>query len=199
MKIRDLNIGTMNASKSAHLIISAYRFENRQDKKVLAFKPKKNTRDDDNFITSRALGEKLPAITISEEDVGVMAENVWKHRPDVLMIDELQFFTVDQIDELALISLTYDVDIYAYGLMISYNSTMFEATKRAVERGFRIVNIEMQCDYCRDDATHHILYIDGQMILDDSGIKVEDNKNADQVYKSVCYACYQKSLDKNNK
>lgn len=191
--VRDLITGTMNASKSAQLLMKAYNLE-RQGKKILVFKPEIDTRDGE-YVISRALTSRRKAIVIPKSANGKMKEEVSRNRPNVLFIDELQFFTVEQIEELADISLSYDVDIYAYGLMMAYNGKMFEATKRAIECGFRLVVIDMQCENCRNDATHHLLYIDGELVLDGNGIHV-----GDQEYKSVCFECYRKAIrDKNKK
>lgn len=193
MRSKDLILGTMNASKSAHLIIRAYNLQNRQGKKILAFKPEGDSRDG-AFIVSRALQEKLPATVVKKDDDGSSMELLVKiEQPDVVLVDEVQFFSEQQIESLAKISLM-GVDIYAYGLLISYTSRMFDATKRAIESGFRIVTMDMQCDKdgCHNDASHHLYYIDGVLQTEGSGIAVEDEefKKAKKEYLSVCYSCY---------
>lgn len=190
--VRDLIVGTMNATKSAQLIMKAYNLE-RQGKKILVLKPEIDTRDGE-YVISRALPNKRKAIVVPKGIKGKMIEEVSKNRPNVVFVDELQFFTIEQIEELAEISLNYDVDIYAYGLMIAYNGKMFEATKRAIECGFRLVTIDMQCENCRNDASHHLLYIDGELITDGDGIRV-----GDQEYKSVCFECYRKAISNKSK
>lgn len=190
--VRDLIVGTMNASKSAQLLMKAYNLE-RQGKKILVFKPEIDTRDGE-YVISRALPSKRKAIVIPKKAKGKMINEVLNNRPNVIFVDELQFFTVEQIEELAEISLNFDVDIYAYGLLIAYNGRMFEATKRAIECGFRLVVIDMQCENCRNDATHHLLYINGEVITDGDGIHV-----GDQEYKSVCYECYRKAIKNKSK
>lgn len=191
LRTRDLILGTMNASKSAQLIMKGFNLD-KQGKKVLTFKPKGDTRDGD-YVVSRALPIKRPAIVVPEEDDGmIMSSAVWRHKPDVILLDEIQFFTVQQIEKIAEISITYDVDIYCYGLLISYNGYMFDSTKRMIESGFRIVPIEMSCDCCNNEATHHLLYVDGVLETGGDGIAVEDAefKKKKQEYKSVCYSCF---------
>ncbi|UGO51251.1 thymidine kinase [Bacillus phage vB_BanS_Skywalker] len=193
-RVKDLILGTMNASKSAQLLMQAFNLE-RQGKKVLVFKPETDTRDG-GVVASRALAEKRPAIVVPKVDNGTMMSlKVWRENPDVIMLDELQFFTVEQVEALAQISITYDVDIYAYGLLNSYTGKMFEPTKRAIECGFRISPITMQCDKCMNDATNHLLYMDGILQVDGDGISVEDFANKNQEYLSVCFDCYQGAID----
>ncbi|AKQ08499.1 thymidine kinase [Bacillus phage PBC2] len=193
MRKKELILGTMSASKSAQLMMQAFNLE-RQGKKVLVFKPETDTRDG-AFVASRALQEKRPAIVIKKTDVDEMKRLIKIEKPDVVMLDELQFFTVEQVEELAFISTLEIVDIYAYGLLLSYTGRMFEPTKRAIECGFRIALIKMQCDKCSNNATNHLLYMDGVLQLDGDGITVEDFKNKQQEYLSVCYSCYHDAIE----
>ncbi|AZU98903.1 putative thymidine kinase [Bacillus phage pW2] len=198
MREKELILGTMNASKSAQLLMKAFNLE-RQGKKVLVFKPEKDTRDE-GVVASRALEETRPAIIVPKKDDGSMiALKIFWENPDVVMIDELQFLTVKQVEALAQVSITYDVDIYAYGLLNSYTGYMFEPTKRAIETGFRIAPITMQCDTCMNDATNHLFYYEGVLQLDGDGITVEEKDNASQEYLSVCYSCYASAVDKHNR
>jgi thymidine kinase len=196
LRARELHLGTMKSAKSAQLIMKGYLLDS-QGKKVLTFKPETDTRDG-AFVTSRALPIKRPATVIPKDDNGnKMSIKIWQNQPDVILIDELQFFTVEQIETLAEISITYDVDIYTYGLMMSYNGTMFDAIKRAIESGFRINYIDMSCDHCNNDASHHLLYVNDKLVLDGDGIAVEDEnfKKKNQRYESVCFSCFQRAID----
>ncbi|PGO60747.1 hypothetical protein [Priestia megaterium] len=196
LRTRHLNVGTMNATKSAQLIMKGFQLD-QQGKKVLTFKPEGDSRDG-AFVVSRATPIKRPAIVVPKKDNGVMMSSlVWSKNPDVILIDEIQFFTVEQIEKIAEISITYDVDIYAYGLLLSYTGMMFESTKRMIESGFKFVNIEMTCDLCHNDATHHLLYVDGELETRGDAIVVEDKEfqKKDKKYQSVCFSCYHMALD----
>lgn len=197
LRVRDLILGTMKSAKSAQLIMKGFLLD-EQGKRVLTFKPETDIRDG-AFVASRALTFKRPAIVVPRNDDGsIMSKEVQNNNPEIILLDELQFFTVQQVEKLAEISVTHDMDIYAYGLMISYNGTMFDSIKRAIECGFRINTIDMPCDHCINDATHHLLYLDGQLQIDDSGISVEDFADKKQKYESVCYSCFQKAIKNHN-
>lgn len=194
LRIRDLMLGTMKSAKSAQLIMKGYILDS-QGKNVLTFKPETDTRDGGE-VASRALPITRPAIIVPKDDNGTcMTLDVWTKNPDVILIDELQFFTVEQVEKLAEISITFDVDIYAYGLMMSYNGRMFEPVRRAIECGFKVNTIDMSCDHCNNDATHHLLYLDDDLQVEGESINVEDFSNKEQKYESVCYSCYIRALD----
>lgn len=185
-------VGTMNASKSAQLLMRAYNLE-RQGKKVLCFKPSTDTRSKE--ISSRAIQETRTAIEISLDDEPLkIVEIIQKQNPDAVFVDELQFFSEEQVEIFARSFSAFDFDLYAYGLLIDYNGNLFLPIKKALECGFSMQTIDMQCDYCYHDATHHILYINGEMYTDNHGITVENTKDDKQEYKSVCFSCYRKEL-----
>ncbi|UUV46996.1 thymidine kinase [Bacillus phage vB_BanS-Thrax5] len=198
MREKELILGTMNASKSAQLLMKAFNLE-RQGKKVLVFKPETDTRDK-GVVASRALAETRPALIVPKFDDGsFIAMNIFWENPDVILVDELQFLLVKQVEALAQASITYDIDIYAYGLLNSYTGKMFEPTKKAIECGFRISPITMQCDKCMNDATNHLFYLGGELQVGGDGITVEDRENESQEYLSVCYSCYASAVDKHNR
>lgn len=183
MAKRILFHGTMNASKSAQLLMQVYNLE-RQGKTFLIFKPSIDTRDND-FVKSRALDEKRPAISIHRHDLDVMRVEASTFKPDFIFVDELQFFLKEQILELDSIARELDIPIFAYGLLLSYTGEMFDASKKAIECGWSLHELKMQCDFCKNKSTHHLLYIDGNLVKEGDSIHV-----GDQEYKSACRDCY---------
>lgn len=182
--------GTMNASKSAQLLIQAFNLE-RQGKGVLAFKPLTDTRDG-NYIKSRALDKGREAISIPYDAEGAMYDIVKSAGTQVqhIFVDEVQFMSENQVKELARISTELGKNIFAYGLMLSYNGRLFEGTRQIIECGFSMHELKIQCDTCSSKATHHLLYVDDKLITDGDQIHVGDEE-----YHSVCYPCYIKELN----
>lgn len=186
--------GTMNASKSAQLLIQAFNLE-RQGKTVIVFKPEIDTRDK-GVVKSRALDEEREAIIVPSDAKGFMYEIIKKKKDEVNFIfaDELQFMKSHQVEELAKISIDFDKHVFAYGLLLDYKGYLFEGAKRAIECGFTLHELKIQCDFCNSKATNHLLYINGKVITEGESIYV-----GDQEYKSVCYPCFQKEFYKNKK
>lgn len=175
--------GTMNASKSAQLLMQAHNFK-KQGKSFMVFKPKTDSRDGE-YVQSRAVNDKLNAIVIDKNEAGRMFYEASIKNVDFVFVDELQFFTATQVEELAKIGLYLNIPIFAYGLLISYTSELFEGSKRAIECGFTLHELKMQCDECKEKSTHHLLYLDGKVAKSGDPIHVGDTE-----FKSVCYHCY---------
>jgi thymidine kinase len=193
MAKRKLFHGTMNASKSGQILFQTFNFE-RQGKTFACFKPDIDREEDRGYIKSRALDEKRPAFVIKTEWDGLMFDIVENMQPDFVFVDEIQFMTTSQVEELARISIELGVPVFAYGLLLSYTGELFDGSKKAIECGFGLQELKMQCDYCQEKSTHHLLYIDGEVITGGDKIHVGDTE-----YKSVCYSCYSKEINKSKK
>lgn len=191
---RNLFHGTMNASKSAQLLIQAFNLE-RQGKSVIVFKPSIDTRDE-GVVRSRALDEEREAIIVPSDAKGFMYEIIKEKKDEInfIFVDELQFMKSHQVEELAKISIDFDKHVFAYGLLLDYKGYLFEGTKRAIECGFTLHELKIQCDFCDSKATNHLLYIDGKLVTKGEPIHV-----GDQEYKSVCYPCFLREINKHKK
>lgn len=189
MAKRILFHGTMNASKSAQILMQAFNFE-RQGKTFIVFKPEVDTRDG-SFIKSRALSDKRPAFIIKSDYDGLMFSIAKSYMPKFIFVDEIQFFSKEQVEELARISIELNIPIFSYGLLVTYTGELFEGSKRAIECGFSLKELKMQCDMCDNKSTHHLLYINNKLIKDGDGIHVGDEE-----FKSVCYSCYLNEYNK---
>lgn len=190
---RNFFYGTMNASKSAQLLIQAFNLE-RQGKNVIVFKPSIDTRDE-GVVRSRALDEERKAIVVPSDAKGFMYNIIENNsKVNYIFIDELQFMKAHQVEELAKISIDFDKHIFAYGLLLDYKGNLFEGAKKAIECGFTLHELKIQCDFCNSKATNHLLYINGKLVTKGEPIHV-----GDQEYKSVCYPCFLREVDKHKK
>lgn len=126
---------TMGGGKSAILIAKASLNPNFS----IAFKPEIDTRDGDGTTISSRNGSKLKAINIPkcsmEETYNIVKEtlDILKTPIKFIYIDEVQFFSKEQIDALLKISLERDIVIECYGLLVDFKSHLFEGSKRLIE------------------------------------------------------------------
>lgn len=179
---------TMNGSKTANLLTSAYNYK-RQGKFVLMFKPSSDTRSGAK-IKSRAIKEGQPAIPVPTDNdrfiynyFNVIIARV--PRIDCIFIDEAQMLSDGQIASLAEIAQSWGVQIFVYGLLTDYQGNMFSSAIKSIECGFRLVELSMTCDFCLNEATNHLLFVDGKVKRHGDILIV-----GDQEYKSVCHSCF---------
>lgn len=98
---------------------------------------------------------------------------------DALVADEAQFYASDQIEQLARIVDELNVEVYAFGLLTSFQGELFAGTKRLLELADvrQEVQVEARC-WCGSRATHNARLVDGQQVYDGM-LKVVGDTDAD--------------------
>ncbi len=98
---------------------------------------------------------------------------------DAVVADEAQFYSVDQIEQLARIVDELDVEVYAFGLLTTFQGELFPGTKRLLELADvrQELQVEARC-WCGRRATHNARLVDGEQVYDGQ-LKVMGDTDAD--------------------
>lgn len=176
--------GSMNSAKSADLIMQAYRLR-ADGKKVQIFKPALDTRDG-AFVRSRAVPTELKANLVQADDVGFIFSEVVKYKPRIVLVDEVQFLTVEQVEELASVVDVQGITVIAYGLLTDFRGLMFAGSKRLAELADNIERLRSECVQCNNEGVVNARFINGQVQRDGEQIVV----GAEEKYKVLCRKCY---------
>jgi thymidine kinase len=109
-------------------------------------------------------------------------------RIDYLICDEAQFYTAAQIDQLAKVVDELQVDVFAFGILTDFRSTMFPGSARLVELADRmnVLQVEALC-WCGKRATHNARTENGAMVVEGEVIVVGDVEQADEPPADVAY------------
>ncbi|MFC7497422.1 MULTISPECIES: thymidine kinase [unclassified Nocardioides] len=109
-------------------------------------------------------------------------------RVDYLICDEAQFYTRDQIDQLAKIVDELQIDVFAFGILTDFRTHLFEGSARLVELADRmnVLQVEALC-WCGKRATHNARTENGVMVVEGEVIVVGDVDKVDQPPADVAY------------
>ena len=170
--------GVMGASKSAQLIMQAYEFRTTGNKYEV-IKPATDNRDSSTHVISR--------IGISEPCLALKNLANYNTKPDTqfLLVDEVQFFSVDDINKLVKIAYMHGVIVMCYGLMTDSNEHLFPASQRLIEVGAELHLLHAVCQYdgCMKPATHNARFDkNGKLVINGPQVEVGDSQ-----YKSLCW------------
>lgn len=184
--------GVMGSSKSLNLLAVAHNYD-ELNRNILCLKPALDTRQGN--IKSRA-GLEREAISIKPKDnlLNLIEQN---DKINCILVDEVQFFTSQQIDELGNIVDNYNIPVIAYGLKNDYMGNLFEASKRLLEIADEIEEIKTLCKYCNHKATHNLLFLDGKVV--DNYLESGNIVCGDSEFVSVCRKHYNNILNKKEK
>jgi len=102
-------------------------------------------------------------------------------RIDYLICDEAQFYTREQIEQLARIVDELQIDVFAFGILTDFRSEMFPGSARLVELADRmhVLQVEALC-WCGKRATHNARTENGVMVTEGEVIVVGDTKGVDE-------------------
>lgn len=187
----------MNSGKSAHIIMQVHNLGER-GKNVLLLKPKVDTRDL-GVVKSRALNTAMKANVISKDgrvDGGyTIYEYAYLVKPDYVFVDEVNFLSSSDVEELSMIVDNMDIPVFGYGLLVDYKGNLFEGSKRMVELADSIRELKSPCVICDRKATMHLRKVNNEYVFEGESISVGDVDS----YDSVCRKCYNKAKESANK
>ena len=128
-------------------------------------------------VSSR-LGVSLPAIDIApDDDLFDVAAAFAKQNGgiDHVVCDEAQFYTVEQVEQLARICDELDADVYAFGLLLDFRGRLFPATARLLELADvrTEIQVEARC-WCGAPATHNARLVDGRQVYEGETVVIAD-------------------------
>lgn len=179
--------GAMGSSKSAQALITKYNYEER-GMKVWLIKPKTDTRDGATVIKSR-IGLSSQADQIGLDDN--IKELFARHGDcNVIIADEAQFFSPEQIDELRCIVDDMNIPVMCFGLRTDFITKLFPGSMRLFEVADSITEIKTICD-CGAKATVNARMDDnGKIVTAGDQICLGGNDR----YIAMCHKCWKKAI-----
>ncbi len=185
--------GVMGSSKTAQALITKFNYEER-GMKVWLIKPQVDNREEDCLIKSRAgLSAQAYVLPISE-DVYESFQKL-KETVDVIIVDECQFLSEQQVDELSMLVIDYDIPVLCFGLRADFRTKMFPASKRLMEIADSITEIKTICSCGRKATVNVRLDSNGRIITQGEQILIGGNDR----YTAMCYQCFIKKQKEQNK
>lgn len=176
--------GAMGSSKTAQALITKYNYE-ENDLKVWLIKPSADTRDGETILRSR-IGLQAPAEIVGPEaDVYATFRKTQEGNCDVIIVDECQFLTENQIDQLRAIVNDCNVPVMCFGLRTDFLTRLFPGSRRLMEIADTIQEIKTICD-CGAKATVNARVNDGYIVTEGAQVMLGGNDS----YIAMCHRCY---------
>ncbi len=99
-------------------------------------------------------------------------------RIDYVICDETQFYTPEQVDDLARLVDELDVDVFAVGILTDFQTHLFPGSRRLVELcdSMEVLQVEALC-WCGRRATHNARTVDGLMVVEGAQVVVGDTSD----------------------
>ncbi len=180
--------GVMGSSKTAQALITKFNYEER-GMTVWLVKPQIDNRDGEHLIKSR-IGLSATAYELPYHENVYETFRGLNQKIDVIIVDEAQFLSEEQVDKLALIVIDYNVPVICFGLRTDFRTKTFPGSKRLLEIADSITEIKTICS-CGKKATVNVrMDSKGRIITEGEQILIGGN----DTYTPICYQCYIEGL-----
>ena len=180
--------GTMGSAKTALLLTQAYNFEER-NMRYLCMKPIIDNRESANVIRSRIGIERACSWIYPEMDLYEYLKGEFERTLEVkawVLVDEAQFLSKAQVDQLARIVDDYGVNVICYGLRTDFQSHVFEGSLRLFELADTIDEIKSTCSCGRKTIINARIDANGDVVTDGDQVEI----GGDDKYVALCRRCW---------
>ncbi|MBP3591843.1 MAG: thymidine kinase [Clostridia bacterium] len=182
--------GAMGSSKTAQVLITKFNYEER-GMRVFLIKPEIDTRDGADVIRSR-IGLSATAVCIPKDaDLSEIFKKE-KKKYDVIIADECQFFTKEQIDALRGIVDKMNIPVLCFGLRTDFLTHLFPGSARLFEVADSIAEIKTICTCGAKATVNARLNAKGQIVTHGSQVMLGGNDR----YIAMCHKCWTKQIEK---
>jgi thymidine kinase len=184
--------GAMNSGKSTALLQAAHNYEERGQRVLLA-KPMVDTKGDRTIISRLGVSREVDLIIGPATDVVNMMDNEAARimsetgaSVSCLLVDESQFLTPRQVDDLFIIAIRRNIPVLAYGIRTDFQTVAFPGSRRLLEIAHSLEELKTICR-CGRKAVFNTRKVNGEFVFDGAQVAID---GGDVTYESLCGECY---------
>ena len=178
--------GAMNSGKSDTLIKTAYNYTER-GLRVVTLKPSIDTKGGQKIIARGGATRDVDILVGPDTDIEVAIKKFTKEPLACVLVDEAQFLSAAQVDQLLKISKLDNISVITYGLRADFLSKLFPGSQRLLEIADNIEKLPTMCR-CGNQAEFNCRQVNGQFVFEGDQIAI-DGEDA-VTYESLCGTCY---------
>lgn len=178
--------GAMNSGKTTILIQTAHNYEER-GQKVIIIKPAIDTKGDQKIVSRIGVERKVDYLINKDDRIMSKIENDIE-KLSCILVDEVQFLTKKQIDELYFITKLYGIPTICFGLRTDFKTNGFDGSSRLLELADELEELPTICR-CGKKARLNGRKVNGKYVYEGESIKIDGSDDKIE-YESLCGKCY---------
>ena len=184
--------GAMGSSKTAQALITKYNYEER-GLKVWLLKPAADVRDGALTVMSR-IGLQASALPVSPE-MDIRALYRGNEDVNVVIVDECQFLTETQIDQLRELVDEKNLPVMCFGLRTDFQTKLFPGSRRLLEVADEITEIKTMCECGRKATVNARIDRNGYVVTEGAQVFLGGNDS----YIAMCHKCWKQAIREHRK
>jgi len=189
--------GAMNCGKSTHLMQVAHNYM-EQGMRSIIIKPMTDTKGGNQVVSRLGIIKEVDLLIKKDDNIYEKIVK-WKENNgplDCILVDEAQFFSKAQIDQLFEIAVKLEIPTICYGLRTDFKMNGFEGSERLLLLAHSIEELKTICT-CGKKAMLNGRKVNGKFVFEGEQIAIDHENNVE--YQSLCPKCYYKYQQEANK
>ena len=177
--------GAMNSGKTTRILQCDYNYEEKGMNAVI-MKPKTDTKGNDRIVSRIGSTKKVDYLIDKDEDIFELIVNEYNH-VDLILVDEAQFLSVRQVNQLMDIVIDLDIPVMCYGLRTDFKANVFPGAMRLLSIAHELNEIKTICE-CGKKAMFNVRLIDGKVATEGESVAIDGE--GDITYTVACAKCF---------
>ena len=180
--------GAMGCGKTMQLLQVAFNYEERRQK-VCVIKPATDTKNGTKLLTR--IGPERETDFCFNRRMDLFNRIARDYSSvDCVLVDEAQFLTPKQADQLLEVVVKLNIPVICFGLRLNFRlkDGGFEGSTRLLQIAHKIEEIKTICD-CGRKALFNTRWLNDKLVTDGPDILIDDGTNEIQ-YRAICAHCY---------
>ena len=175
----------MNSGKSTALLQVAHNYEER-GMKVLLVKPKIDTKGDEKVVARLGIERAVDVLAHKDDN---LFEIIAGKKSDCVLVDEAQFLTSEQVDQLFELTVKENIPVICFGLRTDFQRNLFPGSKRLFALAHSLEELKTICR-CGKKALFVGRKVNGAYVFEGSQVAIDGEDEV--TYESLCGNCYLK-------
>jgi thymidine kinase len=182
--------GAMNSGKSTALLQAAHNYEER-GQRVLLLKPRIDTKGDATIVSRLGVTRTVDVMVEPHDNLMTIVDH--HAGPDTagtplscVLVDESQFLTPAQVDDLFVVAVDRGIPVLAYGIRTDFQTIAFPGSRRLLDIAHSLEELKTICR-CGRKAVFNARKQDETFVFDGAQVAID---GVDVSYESLCGECY---------
>lgn len=177
--------GAMNSGKTTRILQCEYNYK-EQGMRAVIMKPQTDTKGNDKIVSRIGSSKKVDYLIKKDENIFDLLVNEYGH-VDLLLVDEAQFLTTRQVNQLMDIVVDLDIPVMCYGLRTDFKGNGFPGAKRLLEIAHELTEIKTICE-CGKKAMFNVRLMDGKVVTEGDSVAIDGEGKI--TYTVACAKCF---------
>ena len=177
--------GAMNSGKTTRILQCDYNYQEKGMRAVI-MKPETDTKGNDKIVSRIGSSKKVDYLIKQNENVFDLVINEYGH-VDLILVDEAQFLTTRQVNQLMDVVVDLNIPVMCYGLRTDFKGNSFPGARRLLDIAHELTEIKTICE-CGKKAMFNVRLVDGKVVTEGESVAIDGE--GEVTYTVACAKCF---------